>query len=217
MNNGMQSILKIRLNTCSVSAAVFLGFGPVSSKQLALKLYGSLKKEAFSFFFLQSQLFCHILWRHRVMKREALGLLLSLKWHSRFWLTFSSWRSTGRRMLLSGEDFPICLVWTLTIVSSDLKLTSLFLFLCLEGKPCCSDVQVVSRLSCLSIMCRCWRKRFSAMWFFTKPIWCLTKAYTVNSVAAEVCICRPECWSFSPNWYTWCPKWKGQSEVHCAY
>lgn len=38
------------------------------------------------FFFLQDQLFCHILWRHRVIKRELLGLLLPLKWHSRLWL-----------------------------------------------------------------------------------------------------------------------------------
>lgn len=47
----MQGILRIRLNRCSASAAVFLGFGPVSSKQLALKLYRSLKKEVSCPFF----------------------------------------------------------------------------------------------------------------------------------------------------------------------
>ena len=44
MNNMMPGILKIRLNGCSDSATVFLGLGPVSGKQLALRLYGSLKR-----------------------------------------------------------------------------------------------------------------------------------------------------------------------------
>lgn len=44
MNNMMPGILKIRLNRCSDSATVFLGFGPASGKQLALRFYGSLKR-----------------------------------------------------------------------------------------------------------------------------------------------------------------------------
>ena len=89
------------------------------------------------------------------MERELLGLLPSSKWHNRLWLDALQvnklqkyWKEDA-----SFERRLAKYLWCelLTIYSSDFKLTSLFPFLCLEGKACHSDVQVVSRLSCLSI------------------------------------------------------------------